>query len=267
MWSKALTRDQREFVERTGSATVKTRVELIEAAGAYALLARLDRPLDEDARATAQEWVERIAVVWRVAEQAGITHAEFAEEFSTERTHLLLGAIQDSFILLAYRPSHEAQLLLDVNDLTNRVEELREDGAWEEGDIKPRDFPGPAERDRESFELASMRVMEAVAEASTFFPRLVDSRGPLEAGSAGEARSVLTELAIAGREAEAAYGLLVSEVDVFDPRPSLVLHRSMVQALVLRLSTDPERRALAIPLPDLGSRVVHVREGWKNARF
>lgn len=265
MFRKKVTPEQRALVDRASAASAQMRKMLVDAATDYVALKAPGRDLDDQAREQTWEWVERIAVQWRSAEQAGATHVAVEDELSSHRPHQLLGAIEDSLILaVASDPEHH-HLMLSTDETLVRIAELDEDGAWERVDIRPRPVEPAGERSELSARLDALAdaTIAALAEVSTVCRSLApDGRllGPDEVTSAREA---LGRAAACGRSLDADRDLTAALATRRDLRPSLGILRTMQQGLVLVRSADPQRRAQAITVPELLERIRPVGEGWK----
>lgn len=261
-----LTSEQRAFAQGVAATAGQMRVMLVDAATTYVALNPLDRPFDDEAHEHAWDWVERIAVQWRDAEEAGATHPTVEQDLSSERPHQLLGAIEDSLILAAIGdPDHRA-LILSIDETTHRIGELDVDGAWETVDIRPRDATLNGEHDEllRRFDELETRVLEAVGEAALAFPKMAPDDSKLSEAQVADCREHLIALAACGQELDHERALVAALIERRDLRPSTGMLRSMVQALVLRLSDDPERRAHATPLRDLAERYQLVLQDWKT---
>jgi len=266
MLPDGVTDEQRAFVKRATDAEVQMRAILIDAATAYIALDPAGRELDEQARDQALEWVERIAVDWREAELAEATDPPVEDELSAARIHRLLAAIQDSLILaLTGGPAHHSGTL-SANEVTNRIADLAEDGAWESAYLRPRLATPEGNPDElaRRFDELELQVLKAVGEAATVFPSIAPDEPDLDEAQVAGCREHLVVLAACGRELDRERDLVDALVERRDLRPSIGMLHSMVQALVLRLADDPERRAQATPLQDLATRYHPVLEDWKT---
>lgn len=259
-----ITPEQEAFAKRVASTTARMRVLLVDAATAYVSLEAPDERGDVGTLEQAWDWAERIAVQWREADQAGATDPIVEEDLSSERPHRLLGAIEDSLILTAVGDLDQRSLALPIEETTNRITELDEDGAWDTVDIRRRETPPSGDLDERvaRFDQLEMRLLGAVSEAAAFFPRLVPDGRDLTGNELAESRKQLASLAACGRELDRERDLLTDLLERRDLRPSIGVLRSMQHALVLRLSDDPDRRQAALPLPELAERFAPVRKDW-----
>lgn len=258
------TAEQRAFAERVAKTSGDIRVMLVDAATAYVALPR-DRQLDNGALEPAWEWVERIAVQWRDAEQAGATHPTVEQDLSSERPHRLLGAIEDSLVLATLGALDDLPLTLSSEEAIGRMAELEEDGAWDGTDIRPRSQEPVGEQEDLAARLDALAdaTIAVLAEVSTVYRSVAPDGRVLDGDETAEVREGLRRAAVCGRSLDVERALTTELADRRDLYPSLGILRTMQQGLVLTLSADPERRARAIPVPELLERIRPVYEGWK----
>jgi hypothetical protein len=251
-----LSAEQRAFVQGAVDASIALGRFTVEAVRTYAELQPEGTGFEDEVRPAAGELLELTAVRWRRAEQAAATEVLVVEDLDAGEVVRTLGAVQDSLVVaLAGRPER----MIPVDDVLERASRMAAD-------------PGPplapgSDRDdlTERFDALEGRVIDALGDASAFFPSLAPEGRRLSETEREAARDRLVDLAEAGRDADEARDLVDAFAGRFDLRPSLLLLRSMVSGLVLRLSEDPARREQAIPLPELGARLVPVRDGWGSA--
>jgi len=266
MLPDGVTDEQRALVGRATDAVVQMRTILIDAATAYIALDPAGRELDKQARDQALGWVERIAVDWREAELAGVTDTAYEQEFVAAPPHRLLEAIQDSLILTLTADPADRTPKLSADEVTNRIADLAEDGAWESAYLRPRPATPEGSPDDlvRRFDDLEMQVLEAVGEAAAVFPSVAPDESDLDETQVAGCREHLVALAACGRELDRERDLVEARVERRDLRPSIGMLHSMVQALVLRLADDPERRAQATPLQDVATRYHPVLADWKT---
>lgn len=256
--------EDRAFVTRVVEVTTGFGSTVAEAATAYVSLNPTGQELEGEARLPAQELIERIAEQWRQAELVGATHVTAVEELQSEPVLSLLGAIEDSLVLaLTSDPRHRA-LMVSLDETVERTsalagspeaqEELSHPQAAEadEADEAPEEL---ARRFDDLHDILS----HALGEASGFFVAL-GKGGDLDED---ELRSRVEELAVCLRTFDIERDLVAAFSDRLDVRPSLALLRTMLHALVLRLSEDPARRAQAISISELGTRAAPVFQEWE----
>jgi hypothetical protein len=103
------------------------------------------------------------------------------------------------------------------------------------------------------------RLVHAVADSAEFYVGLAPDGRELDAGEAADAQRWLGELARIGRTLDRERDLVAEVADGgFDMRPTIALIQSIKRSLVLALSESPERRARAIPVPELQARAQPV---------
>lgn len=249
----------KELVDRVVKASVRLGKTVPDIAIAYVALNPREAELDAESRARAQDLVERVAQDWRAAEITGATEATVIEDLGADDVVGLLAAMQGSLILKLGSDRSKADEILSIGEATERVQDLEQ--------RPPAGNPPEAADSPElvrRFDDLEMGLLEAVTDAAVFFPRLAPAEGALTEQKRLTCRELLVALASCDRELDRERELLSALVERRDLRASLSLLRSMVQALVLRLSDDPSRRTSAIPLSELAERYVMVREDWKT---
>jgi hypothetical protein len=251
-----LSAEQRTFVQGAVDASVALGRFAVEAVRTYVELQPEGSGFEDELRPAAGELLELTAVRWRRAEQAGATEVVVVEDLETAEVVRTLAAVQDSLVVaLAGRPERMVS-----------PDEVLERGMRMAAEPGPPLAPGSDRDDLTGrFDALERRVIDALGGASAFFPSLAPDGRRLSEPEREAARDRLLDLAEAGRDADAGRDLVDAFAERFDLRPSLLLLRSMVSGLVLRLSEDPARREQAIPLPELGARLVPVRDGWAGA--
>jgi len=257
-----LSDEERVALERLTEALEDLGETFEEAVSTYASLDPRGQELEGEARLDAQGLIERIAERWRQAELTGATDPRVADDPQAQQILLLLGAFEDSLILaLAGDPRHR-HLVLSPDEAIERMEELAALSDLDEGFVQPRaaKAPKPAEALTRRLDVLDDLLNRAMGEASGFFLDLKRD-GELDEHAA---RERMEELAVCLRTFDVD-GLAAAFAERLYVAPTLALLRTMLHAIVMRLSEDPDRRAQAIPLSELGGRIAPVVEEWKAA--
>ena len=134
-----------EEIELAAKRAAEGAIELVgllpEMAADYAEL----NPRAREPGDAGWERVERIAARWRATERDEGTLMAIEDDLVTEEANGLLGAIEDSLVLSMYGDPAMRGLALEVEEVAERVEDLRQRGVFGPGDPSPRATPKPGE--------------------------------------------------------------------------------------------------------------------------
>ena len=261
MFPRRPKKELQALVDRVVEASIRLGETVPDVAAAYVSLNPREVGFDAESRARAQDLVEGIAVDWRAAELTGATEATVIEDLRSDDVMGLLAAIQDSLILALASDRRPPEEMLSIEEAIERVQDLANENGLSKGDhSNVADDPEFLTR----FDELEMQVLEAVGEAAAVFPSIAPDGAELNGTQIAGCREHLVVLAACGRELDRERDLVDALVERRDLRPSIGMLHSMVQALVLRLADDPERRAQATPLQDLATRYHPVLEDWKT---
>jgi len=266
MSSERLPREDGALLDRVREATVRMHEFLFELTESYVRLGSDGRVLDPDESAAAQESVERIAAVWREAELANATDPGIERELGSKRVHDLIGAIEDSLVLARSSDPQTRSVAMSADEVIARMHEI-----VQEGDELPHlrsARHGLSEQELrhggddlvETFDRLERQVAAMLEAGSEFY---IELGSDSDQARLSEASNLVARLAIVAREVDVEHRLLASMVDRRDLAAAMRLLRSMQQGLILRVSTDLDRRALAIPIDELAGRTQQVVEYWK----
>lgn len=258
-----LTPDEQKFVERSYEASLTLGKHAVEAATTYALLNSPDRHLEGEDRENAQELVEQTAEEWRRAELTGATELAASDNLQTGAAFSIVAAIEESLVLALTSDPRHRPLMVSVDEVVERVKELTNEKGLDERllFIQPPPDESAEERARRYDDLDELLMHTADAALDFFIPF---SKGA--EFDEGTARELLEKLAVCLRTFDAERGLVAVFIPERDEvRPTIVVMRTMLHALVLRVSEHPGRREQAIPVAELGSRVAPLQELWQAA--
>lgn len=263
MYPEGLSAEDQAFVDRVVKATTGFGETLMDAAITYVDLNSPEQELEEgEPRLRAQELIESLAEQWRQAEVIGATHLIAIDELQSEDFLSLVGAIEDSLVLALTSDPRHRPLMLSLDETGERTKAIGGMSHREEGSLHPRTAKtdGTWEELVRHFEPLDDLLVRTLDQAFDFFLAL-GKRGELDHDAL---RELPEQLAVCLRSFDAERTLVAAiAAERLDVRPSLALLRTMLQGLVLRLSEDPSRRAQAIPIPELGTRVAPVFEAFK----
>lgn len=256
----------RDALKRAAEASAELVALLAEAAAAYVKADPRAHPPEGGARAEAWEWVERIAEAWRDAEQKGATLRELVDEAGTAGPFGLLGAIQDSLVLSLSPDAGLRGAALSAQEVGERVEQLREGGAFD-GPVGPPLPKTPSgevsEDDGRRFEDLSSLVLASHGDNLELYARLKPDGRELDMADAGAVRDRVQDTAGAARALDAERELVEGLRGRRDLRSDLEMLRATQEGFVLALADDPARRAKAIPAEELRSLWAPLHERWK----
>lgn len=261
MFPRRPKQEVQELADGLVEASIRLGTTVPDLAAAYVSLNPREVKFDAESRARAQDLVEHIAVDWRAAELTGATEVTVIEDLRADDVMGLLAAIQDSLILALASDRQPPEEILSIEEAIERVQDLANENGLSKGEhSNVADDPDLVTR----FDDLEMRLLEAVGGAAAVFPSVAPDESDLNETQVAGCRQHLVALAACGRELDRERDLVAALVERRDLRPSIAMLRSMVQALVLRLADDRERRAQATPLQDLATRYHPVLADWKT---
>jgi len=264
MFDDPLTPEQQAAMDRLSDGervAMERMVEVMAGLGAtigegamtYVSLDPQGRALEGDARLEAQELIERIAEQWRQAELSGATDVRTIRELRSEPALSLLGAIEDSLILALTGDPRYRQLMLSLDDANERTGALAGFSELVEGSAQPPPSTGETwEELTPRFRELDRHLRHALDGATEVFVAL-GQRGELDEDAA---RERLEELAVCLRACDVERRMIVAFAERDDLRPLVAVLRTVLHGLVLLLAEDPARRAQAIALSELATRIV-----------
>ena len=266
MFADTIPEEIHDALKRAAKASGELLVLLTEAAAAYVEADPRARPPQGEARVEAWEWVERIAEEWRDAESTGATLRELVDEGGTAGPFALLGAIEDSLVLSLSSDPELREQALAAQEVTERVEELRGEGAFE-GPVPPPRKKSKPERvavaDAARFEELSSAVLATHGDNLELYAQIRPDGRELDPEERAAVRDRVQDTAGAARTLDAERALVDALEEHRDLRSDLEMLRATQQGMVLALSEDPARRRKAIPVGELGSLWVPLSERWK----
>jgi len=261
MCPDALTSEQREFADRAARETARLSTMLGEVAEAYLLLNPEEFDLEDERREQGFLTLEASAAVWRRAERAWATEAGIERETGAQEQNDLLGAITDSLVLALSAAAEHRRRVIASDEVVARFAQMS-------GEAAPAETTEPPDTAVEDdavhrFDALCDATLAALAEVSALYRELAPDGRALEAGEADRARHASETAALRARDLDANRSLLTLVAGRRDLRPSVYLLRCLQYSLILALSSEPDRRARAIGVPELIDRLRPVYEGWK----
>jgi hypothetical protein len=246
-----LSDEDQAFVDGVVEASVTLAGFTGDVATEYVALDPAAGPLDDDGRRLAGDLVERIATGWRAAERAGATHPQAIAELSSAGPIELIGALEDSLVLALAEPAAASELLLTADETIDRARRL--------AGVPPADEPaGKADTHSPPSPDPVTELFGALADGAAFFSGLRDGGDVLGVDGERRARALLTRFAAVGRWVDRDRDAVAAAGESIAPLEYVL--RSMDQGLVLRLSSDPDRRDQALPIADVAVQAAMVRD-------
>jgi hypothetical protein len=250
--------------ERLDAVMQSRDVVLSEVGGA---LAAYDKMLGADDFGAAPHWLERLAASWReVCERQKLE--QLGERLLPDEAVQLVGALQSSLVLC--RDTYQ-QLALDAGELLARTRWLAATynlGARFSDAVAPltagaRGAVTPPRRPHRTVagraeELAGL-IARAMEPAAALYGELRPDGRPLASADAARARQCLADIATCGRALDR-QRLELSEPDWTVARLLAGELHAAERSLVLALSDDRKRRALAMSEPERQARAFLVCE-------
>lgn len=258
-----LSESDQTLLDRVKQSTLRMLDRLWEVSEAYLRIDPAGRALGHGEAAEVRELAERLAVPWREAEQSDATAPTIERELGSKRTHDLVWALLDSLVLALAATPDRRRLALRFDDVIAQVKELAdlyEVPPHERHRHEPLDDKELTPTDALAFERLDAQAEDLLGEASSFYVALSKTGGEVRGAGAVEANDLLERLAMLGLQFNDRHRLVASFAHRRDLAPIVQLARSMQNGLLLRLSGDEGRRALAIPTEELGSRIKPVYE-------
>jgi hypothetical protein len=107
-------------------------------------------------------------------------------------------------------------------------------------------------------------ALDTLSKTFKLYLRIAPDGRELDPAEAEEARLQVEACARTGRALDADRELVALLAGEFDLGPSLAMIRVMQHSLLLALSDDPARRALAMPVPQVQERMAPVYSHWQQ---
>ena len=245
--------------------------------------------LRRDTAGDAWDWVERLAALWRRgAELSGLER--FGDDFLPDDVVELVAAVDSSMVLFGLDDPRRTELGLDVEELSRRTSAVGHrlwpdwdrqlDATWREhlrragrpDTDRPDDWPPvpaairrPRRSKREAHRLAEEQAELFVA-ACQLYPRLDADGRTLTGAERQEMLSQIRAIAVIDREVDR-QSAMFSVADWQAGVIQLAELRSIRRSLALMLSTDPERRRLAMTLPQFRERLFLAQQRITGASW